>query len=217
MIDKLVVGPLQENVYFIIDEDTKKGIVIDPGADAGRILAKIKENDWQIGLILITHGHYDHIGAAEELREVLECDIIAHKGAKEYLEDPEKNLSTMFASDRVQFAADKYISEGEESYDDLLGDLPDSLSFNVFFTPGHTSDSVVYYFEHHKVAFVGDVIFKESMGRTDLYGGNGPTLLESIKTQIFTLPGETTLYPGHGPSTTVKYEKSYNPYFNMDY
>ncbi len=217
MIETLVVGPLQENTYFIIDEETKKGIVIDPGAEAGRILAKIKENDWEIGLILITHGHYDHIGAAEELREELGCDIVAHKGAKEYLEDPEKNLSTMFSSNLVKFSADKYISEGEDSYDDLIEHLPISLSFNVFYAPGHTSDSIIFYFKNYKAAFVGDVIFKESMGRTDLYGGSGPGLLESIKTQVFTLPEETVLYSGHGPSTTVKYEKNYNPYFNMGY
>lgn len=217
MIEKIVVGPLQENAYFVIDEETKKGIIIDPGAEAGRILATIKENEWEIGLILITHGHYDHIGAAEELREELGCDIIAHKGAKEYLEDPEKNLSTMFGNDKVQFSADKYISEGEASYDNLLGDLPKTLSFKVFYAPGHTSDSIVFYFEGFNAAFVGDVIFKESMGRTDLYGGSGPGLLESIKTQVFTLPEETVLYSGHGPSTTVKYEKSYNPYFNMGY
>ena len=217
MIDKIVVGPLQENAYFVIDEETKKGIIIDPGADAGRILEKIKENNWEIGLILITHGHYDHIGAAEELREELGCQIIAHKGAKEYLEDPEKNLSTMFSNDKVQFSADKYISEGEESYDDLLGDLPKILSFNVFYAPGHTSDSIVFYFENYNAAFVGDVIFRESMGRTDLYGGSGPALLESIKTQVFTLPEETILYSGHGPSTTVGYEQSHNPYFNMGY
>lgn len=217
MIEKIVVGPLQENTYFVIDEATKKGIIIDPGAEANRILDMIKENNWEIGLILITHGHYDHIGAAEELREELGCDIVAHKGAKEYLEDPEKNLSTMFGSEKVQFSADKYIAEGEASYDDLLGDLPRTLSFNVFYAPGHTSDSIVFYFENYKAAFVGDVIFKESMGRTDLYGGSGPGLLASIKTQVFTLPEETVLYSGHGPSTTVKYEKSYNPYFNMDY
>ncbi len=217
MIEKIVVGPLQENAYFVIDEETKKGIIIDPGAEASRILATIKENKWEIGLILITHGHYDHIGAAEELREELGCDIIAHKGAKEYLEDPEKNLSTIFGRDKVQFSADKYISEGEASYDYLLGDLPKTLSFNVFYAPGHTSDSIIFYFERFNAAFVGDVIFKESMGRTDLYGGSGPGLLESIKTQVFTLPEETVLYSGHGSSTTVKYEKSYNPYFNMGY
>lgn len=217
MIEKIVVGPLQENAYFVIDEETKKGIIIDPGAEAGRILSKIKENKWDIGLILITHGHYDHIGAAEELREALGCQIIAHKGAKEYLENPEKNLSTMFGNYKVQFSADKYISEGEENYDDLLGDLPKSLSFNVFFAPGHTSDSIIFYFEHYEAAFVGDVIFKESMGRTDLYGGSGPALLESIKTQVFTLPDDTVLYSGHGPSTTVRHEQSYNPYFNAGY
>lgn len=217
MIDKIVVGPLQENTYFVIDEDTKKGIIIDPGAEADRILEKIKENDWEIGLILITHGHYDHIGAAKEIREALGCNIVAHKEAKEYLEDPEINLSTVFGGSKVELKADKYISEDESNYDDLIKGLPGTLSFNVSYAPGHTSDSIIFYFGHYKAVFVGDVIFKESIGRTDLRGGSGPTLLASIKTQVFTLPGETVIYPGHGPSTTVQYEKSYNPYFNMDY
>ncbi|HHX62192.1 MAG TPA: MBL fold metallo-hydrolase [Epulopiscium sp.] len=217
MIDKIVVGPLQENAYFIIDEDTKKGFLIDPGAEAGRILEMIKENNWEIGLILITHGHYDHIGAAKEIREVLGCEIVAHKGAKEYLEDPEINLSTAFGDGKVKLKADHYINEDEPNYDEFTKDLPDTLSFKVSYVPGHTTDSILFYFEHYNAAFVGDVIFKESVGRSDLRGGNGATLLESIRTHVFTLPEETVLYPGHGPSTTVKYEKSYNPYFNMGY
>ena len=122
----------------------------------------------------------------------------------------------LFRSHAIAVQREQY-PEDEASYKDIVEKLPKALVFQVRYAPGHTSDSILFYFKQHKAAFVGDVIFKESMGRTDLYGGNGSTLLESIKTQIFTLPKETVLYPGHGPSTTVDYERKYNPYFNMGY
>lgn len=217
MIDQLTVGPLGVNTYFVIDEESKKGVIIDPGAEAGRILEKIKENDWEISFIFLTHGHYDHIGAAQEIKDEIGCDIIAHKKAEEYLSDADINLSTTFGSGKVELQADQYITTDQSSYKALMDALPEKLAFKVFHAPGHTTDSIVFYFDEYSAAFVGDVIFKESMGRTDLHGGNGPTLLESVKTQIFTLPEDTILYPGHGPSTTVQYEKKYNPYFNFGF
>jgi len=212
MIDQIVVGSLGVNTYFVIDKDTKQGVIIDPGAEAQRILNKIKENNWKINLILLTHGHYDHIGAAEQLREALKCPIIAHKEAQVYLENAAVNLSSLFESQGVEFKADQYITEDESGYKELIKELSPVLQFKVFYAPGHTTDSMILYFANYGAAFVGDVIFRESIGRTDLKGGSGPRLLESIRTQVFTLPEETVLYPGHGPSTTVAYEKSNNPY-----
>ena len=217
MIDKIVVGALGVNAYFVIDEDTSKGILIDPGAQAHLILDKIKENNWEIGLILLTHGHYDHIGAAKELGETLGCPIVAHKKAQAYLENAELNLSSVFGDDGFVIQADRYIEGDASEYQDLVKDLPATLDFKVFYAPGHTTDSIVFYFSHYEAAFVGDVIFKESIGRTDLEGGDSQSLLNAIKTHVFTLPEDTILYPGHGPSTTVAYEKKYNPYFNSDF
>lgn len=212
MIDQIVVGSLGVNTYFVIDKDTKQGVVIDPGAQPQRILDKIKENNWEINFILLTHGHYDHIGAAKQLRETLGCPIIAHKEAQAYLENAATNLSSLFGSEGVELKADQYITEDDNGYRELVKELPPTLAFKVFYAPGHTTDSIVFYFANYQAAFVGDVIFRESIGRTDLKGGSGPTLLESIRTQVFTLPEETVLYPGHGPSTTVAYEKNNNPY-----
>ena len=118
----------------------------------------------------------------------------------------------------LQLFAEEVTAEPTETeVEELIQDLPKSLLFKVLYAPGHTIDSAVFYFPKFNAAFVGDVIFKESVGRTDLEGGSWRTLENSIKTQVFTLPGETTLYPGHGPSTTVKYEKKYNPHFNLDF
>lgn len=217
MVDRIIVGALQVNTYFVIDRETNQGIIIDPGAQVNRILEAIRMNHWEIGLILLTHGHFDHIGAAQELRDALGCKIVIHKEGQEYLEDPEKNLSSLFEGEQVKIEADQYITGTETEVEELIQDLPKSLSFKVLHAPGHTSDSAVFYFPYYNAAFVGDVIFKESVGRTDLAGGSWKTLENSIKTQVFTLPEETTLYPGHGPSTTVKYEKKYNPHFNLDF
>lgn len=217
MIDKLVVGPLGVNTYFVIDKETNSGFVIDPGAQAQDILDKIKKNNWDISMILLTHGHYDHIGAAQALKEALGCPIIAHKEGRVYLEDSARNLSTAFGSEAVELKADHYITEDDRESKELGAALPAALGFKVLYAPGHTTDSIIFYFEHYKAAFVGDVIFRESIGRTDLQDGDGPGLLEAIKTQVFTLPEETALYPGHGPSTTVGYEKQHNPYFNRSF
>lgn len=217
MIEQITVGALGVNTYFVIDEKTKEGIVIDPGAQAERILDKIKDNDWDIKFIFLTHGHYDHIGAAQEIKEELGCDIIAHENAKEYLEYAEINLSTAFGGVKVELEADKYITEDKASYEDLLETLPDELFFEVLHAPGHTTDSILFYFKNYNATIVGDVIFRESIGRADLYGGNITTLINSIKTKVFTLEDHTVLYPGHGPSTTIIHEKNNNPYFNMGY
>lgn len=217
MVDRIIVGALQVNTYFVIDRETNQGIVIDPGAEVDKILEEIRMNHWEIGLILLTHGHFDHIGAAQELRDALGCKIVIHKEGQEYVENPEKNLSLLFGGGQVKFTADEYITGTEIEVEELIQNLPRSLSFKVLYAPGHTTDSAVFYFPKHNAAFVGDVIFKESVGRTDLEEGSWKTLENSIKTQVFTLPEETTLYPGHGPSTTVKYEKNYNPHFNLDF
>lgn len=217
MIGTIVVGALQVNTYFIIDKDTNQGIIIDPGSESNKILKKIKENNWEIKLILLTHGHFDHIGAAMELKEKLECDIVIHKEGKEYLENSKRNLSSVFGNDPIEFTADKYITGTEEEIKEITSKLPKALSFQALYSPGHTTDSIVFYFPNYKVAFVGDVIFRESIGRTDLAGGSSKVLMESIKSQVFTLPEDTILYPGHGPLTTVKYEKQYNPHFNWDF
>jgi len=210
MIKVLTVGMMQENAYFFIDDKTKHGFLIDPGAESERILGKIKQEGFIIEKILLTHGHYDHIGAAKEIRKILGCPIIAHAEGKQYLEDASWNLSAHHENG-FTLTADQYVQHGDKI---ILEKNPD-ITFKVVHAPGHTTDGVAYYCEKEKVAFVGDIIFNGSIGRSDMPGGNMNRLLSSIREQIFTLPDDTILFPGHGISTTVKKEKMTNPFFNL--
>lgn len=197
-----VRGIIETNAYFYIDEATKHGFLIDAGAEAEKLLQIIKDNAWTIEKILITHGHFDHIGAVEQISKTLNIPYLAHRNSQMYLTDPTYNLSTFFGKDIVLHNAEYFDDEAEIT----LAAAPDN-KLKVIHTPGHTKDGVTYYDAANAVAFVGDTIFKHSRGRTDIPGGDEKQLLQSIKNKIFTLPDETTLYSGHTVSTTVKSEK----------
>lgn len=210
MIQALTVGMLQEHTYFYIDEQTKHGFVIDPGAEAQRLLTYIEEKGYIIEKILLTHGHMDHIGAASELRDALGCDIIIHQEGRIYLEDANWNLSNQLG-ESFTLSADGYVEHGDE----IVLEANKDFKVRVIHAPGHTVDGVAYYSEKERVAFVGDIIFEGAVGRSDFPGGNSNRLLSAIRAQIFTLPDETVLYPGHGNATTVKKERETNPVFNF--
>jgi glyoxylase-like metal-dependent hydrolase (beta-lactamase superfamily II) len=210
MIKVLTVGMIQEHAYFFIDDTTKHGFLIDPGDEPARILAQIEKEGFIIDKILLTHGHYDHIGAAEVIREKLGCPIIIHEEGRQYLEDPTWNLSAHHGRG-ITLHADQYVQHGDKIV--LEGNV--AMTLKVIHAPGHTSDGVAYYCEEQQVAFVGDIIFNGAIGRSDKPGGNMNRLLSAIRAQIFTLPDETLLLPGHGDSTTVKKEKMSNPFFNL--
>ena len=203
IIDALPVSDaILTNAYFYIDEQTRHGFLIDPGAEADRILQKIKDNKWVIEKILITHGHFDHIGAIQKIHQELKIPYFAHQKGKDYLTDVNYNLSVFFGKSVILNKAE-YLKEGDEV---TLQANPD-IKLKVIYTPGHTQDSVIYYDINNNTAFVGDTIFKNSVGRTDLPGGNTQQLYQSIEEKIFTLPNETVLYSGHSEPTTVKQEK----------
>lgn len=210
MIKALTVGMLQEHTYFFIDDQTKHGFLIDPGDEADKILNNIQKEDFVIEKILLTHGHFDHIGAARDIRQALGCPIIIHEEGKKYLQDASWNLSGLYG-EGYTFEADNYVIDGE------IIELSTNADMNlkVLYVPGHTSDGIAFYSEKYGIAFVGDIIFYGSVGRCDHPGGDMNRLLSGIQTQIFTLPEQTKLYPGHGPSTTVKHEKATNPFFNL--
>lgn len=200
-----VVDAIVTNVYFYIDEKTKHGFIIDAAAEANRLLDIIKTNGWTIEKILLTHGHFDHIGAVEEISEALSIPYYIHENGKQYLMDPDFNVSSMFGNDICLDNA-QYLKDGDEL---VLAANP-QVKLKVYHTPGHTLDSSVYADEENKVAFVGDTIFKDSVGRTDLPGGSMQQLRQSIHKILTSFAEDMILYSGHTEPTTVKAEKKWH-------
>ncbi len=205
----MTLGMIQEQSYLIIDEATKQTFIVDPGDEANRILAYLEKEGLKLHKILLTHGHFDHIGAADALRVHTGAPIVCHTKGKMYLEDISYNLSAM-GGEPFTLQADEYVEDGEHI------SLPGtSIDLEVIHIPGHTQDGVAFYEAGQGVVFVGDIIFSGSIGRTDFKGGNTVELLTGIQQKLFTLPDDVTIYPGHGPQTTVSHEKNTNAYFNM--
>ena len=193
---------IETNTYFYIDEKSKHGFLIDPGAEAEKLLKIIKDNGWTIEKLLITHGHFDHIGAVEKIAQTLNIPYLAHENGREYLPNPTYNLSAFFGDDIVLNNAE-YLQDGAE----ITLDAAPNVKLKVIHTPGHTQDGVVYYDESNSLAFVGDTIFKHGIGRTDIPGGDYNQLQQSICNKIFTFLNNTILYSGHSEPTTVSAEK----------
>ena len=195
-------GYFDVNAYFYIDDATGHGFLIDPGAEADKVMSVVKRNGWHIGKILLTHGHFDHMGAAEELRERLGADIYAYVNSDILLMDPKTNLSEL-CGPAITITGAKTLTDGETV---SLEDDP-SFCLKVIHTPGHTPDSVTYYSMKDGIAFVGDTIFKAGIGSWGYPGGNRQDLFRSITERIFALPEETVLCPGHSEQTTIGTEK----------
>ena len=203
MIKELsVTGVFTENCYFYIDEVSKAGFLIDPGAQAGLIYDVIIRNGWKIEKILLTHGHFDHMGAAEVLREKLVAPIYIYPSDARYLTDPYLNLSGNSGQPIV-------VRHYEELYDGEMITLKANNSFRlkVIHTPGHTPGSVTYYSETEHAAFVGDTLYEHAPGLTNFPGGNVRELEDSIVNKILTLPEDTVLLSGHSSPITVEQER----------
>jgi len=200
-IDNNAMG---QNIYLYFDEATKEGIVIDAGDSFETIREAISENGVKVKGILLTHGHYDHIACANELRELTGADIYSHELEKKMLENPEHNLSIRFAR-RLEVTPDKLFADGDVfSFADM--------QLRVIHTPGHTPGGVCFYDDQNAVLFTGDTLFRESIGRSDLPSSNHGDLITGVKEKLFALPDSVEAYPGHGESTSVGYEKKHNPF-----
>ena len=198
-----IFGIMDENAYFFIDDKTRGGFLIDPGAEADMLFQIIEREKFTIEKILLTHGHYDHIGAVNELRRALNIPVCMGRGGNFYAHDTVNNGSKFF---RQEIILDDVtiLDDGTEV---ILSSNP-QFSLKVIAAPGHTIDGTIYYNEKNRIAFVGDTIFYGGHGRTDLAGGSEIDLMNTIKNRVFALPDETVLYCGHGLSTTVAEEKT---------
>jgi len=207
-IQTCILGRIRTNCYIITNEETKKAIIIDPADQAQEIEKKLKEQELIPVAILLTHGHFDHIMAASALAHDYNIPIYASEWEKELLADPRLNCSeTMSRS--IALVPNILLKDNEQIA--LAG-----MNIKVIHTPGHTAGGVCYYFFDDVVLFSGDTLFFESTGRTDFPTGNAKCLLESIHNKLMALSNEVKVYPGHGVSTTIGYERSNNPYLSEE-
>lgn len=205
--ERLSLGVFQTNCYVVFDEKTNETAVIDPGGDFPEIKSFIENNGLNIKYIIITHAHGDHIGALRELKDYSNALVCIHREDNEMLRSKSKNFSGMMGGAAVEMTADKFLEDGEVLN---LGET----KLKIIHTPGHSRGGISIYCD--RVLFSGDTLFQNSVGRTDLYGGSMNELVKSIREKLFTLPDDTVVYPGHGPSTTILHEKRENSFAGIN-
>lgn len=208
VFESFVVGMLQTNCYLLGDERTGKAVVIDPGGDSGRIARHLKNAGLELCCILNTHAHFDHVGECWALKALVGGEVMMHPKEEEILTNRMVGMGAVLKSpgELAACSIDRPIREGDEIE---VG----SLVFHVIETPGHTPGHVSFHLPAERMIFVGDTLFAGSIGRTDFPGGSHHQLIRSVREKIFPLPGETRVYPGHGPGTTVERERLTNPFF----
>ena len=206
ILKKLVVGPFASNCYIVGSEQTKEGMIIDPGDEAKQILEGVKDLELNIKFIVVTHGHIDHVGAIKEVREATEAEVAIHSDDAEFISGQGGLLQSMMISG---------LSYPAPSSPDRLLKGGDSLDFGdwhflVLHTPGHSPGGICLLGQG--AVFTGDTLFNYGIGRYDLPGGNYSQLMSSIHTKLMVLPDDTIVYPGHGPDSTVGAERRGNPF-----
>lgn len=204
------LGPVQTNCYIVSNKE-KECLIFDPGEEADRIIKTIRSNGLKPLAIFLTHAHFDHIGAVDAVREAFKLPLWIHEKEVSWLGDPAKNGSSKYAALPnyvVAKPAEETIIKAEQVFE------ISNFVFKAIFTPGHSPGSISYIFEQDGFAIVGDTLFEQGVGRTDLPGGSTQQLLASIHNKLLTLPEDTIVYPGHGNYTTIGTEMETNPFLN---
>lgn len=196
-------GIYAANCYIAFSEDTKAGIIVDPGGDVDDLIKVINDNKIEIKYIVLTHGHGDHIGGVRELKSKYNIPVLIHEADAELLKDGNKNFSSIMSMELVEFIPDRTLIDGDEI---IFGDLKAA----VIHTPGHTKGGICLKIDDQLLS--GDTLFKGSIGRTDLLGGSYEKIINSIRVKLMSLPDETIVLPGHGQPSTIKYERESNPF-----
>jgi len=204
-----IVGSIETNCYIVVNEALAECFIIDPGAEADVIDEAVRDSEARVSAILLTHGHFDHIGAVQELEDKYNVPVYAPLKEATLLSDPSLNCSVMAYGYPISVTPQKYIED-----DDVFTIA--GFEIKAIETPGHTRGSMCFLLKKECVLFSGDTLFKGSVGRTDLPTGNTHLLIESLRDKIIILPSSTRIFPGHGPETTLEYEKKNNSYMYGD-
>ena len=202
ILKKLELGMFASNCYIVGDESTKEGMIIDPGADAKQILRTVEDLGLTIKVIALTHSHMDHVGALSEVKEATGAEIAIHTDeAKFFQRQPRRGVFNPFSQPLPD--PDRLLQEGDTI------DIG-NLHFRVLHTPGHTPGGMCLLEEG--IVFCGDTLFNFGIGRADFPGASYDQEIESIQTKLMTLPDATVVCPGHGPDTTIRVEREFNPF-----
>ena len=196
LVKKTVLGVYQENAYVIVDDATRDALIIDPGDEGESLVRYLESLKINLKAILLTHGHVDHVGAVDAVKDAFSVPVYISEIDMKFIEQRKMAFGKMKRADFFLKEGDEFIFAGKK--------------VQIIETPGHSRGSLSHYVDG--LLFSGDVLFQNSVGRTDLPGGNMEELLYSIKEKLMKLPGETRVFPGHGPETTIAMEKAFNGY-----
>ncbi len=205
ILEMLTVGPFQENCYIVGDEESGIGAIIDPGEEAARIAMAVEQTGLDIGSLIITHAHIDHVGAVVALVDEYACPVLMHAEAEATLGQLPTQAMMMGLSFGKLPTVDRHV--GDEEVLEVGG-----IRLRSLYTPGHAPGHLAFYVEDRDLVLSGDALFAGSVGRVDLPGGSMEVLMRSIEERLLTLPDETMVYPGHGPQTTIGKERASNPF-----